>query len=117
MHTSVALIRSFEFAVFSQHFLTQTLATNQCWIYLFPCNYFKHAVCFDHSEIFKFAFNYSAFSVIPITSHIHRVASARRQRRDLSVLRVKLPPAHLSTKHVGGFTLSLFTAERRARKL
>ena len=32
-------------------------------------------------------------------------------------LRVKLPPAHLSTTHGGGFTLSLFIAERQAGKL
>ena len=32
-------------------------------------------------------------------------------------LRVKLPPAHLSTTHGGGFTLSLFNVERQAGKL
>ena len=32
-------------------------------------------------------------------------------------LRVKLPPAHLSTTHGGGFTLSLLIAERQAGKL
>ena len=32
-------------------------------------------------------------------------------------LQVELPPAHLSTTHCGGFTLSLFTAERQAGKL
>ena len=32
-------------------------------------------------------------------------------------LRVKLPAAHLSTTHCGGFTLFLFIAERQAWKL
>ena len=32
-------------------------------------------------------------------------------------LRVKLPPAHLSTTQGGGFTLSLLNAERQAGKL
>ena len=32
-------------------------------------------------------------------------------------LRVKLPSAHLSTTHGGGFTLSLFIAKRQAGKL
>ena len=31
-------------------------------------------------------------------------------------LRVKLPPAHLFTTHGGGFTLSIFIAERQAGK-
>ena len=32
-------------------------------------------------------------------------------------LRVKLPPAHLSTTHGGGFTLSVYTSKRQAGKL
>ena len=38
---------------------------------------------------------------------IYQVALARRQRRDLFGLRVKLPPAHLSTTRGAIFTLSL----------
>ena len=32
-------------------------------------------------------------------------------------LRVELPPAHLSTTHSGGFTLSLFIAKHQGEKL
>ena len=48
---------------------------------------------------------------------IDHVALAIRQRRRFCDLQVNLPPAHLSTAQGGGFTLSLFIAERQVGKL
>ena len=41
---------------------------------------------------------------------IHKVAENKTQQRHLFSLRVKLPPAHLSPTHGGGFTLSFSIA-------